>query len=74
MEGNTVVSKNITPDPSGIGKMTEAQFVTLLKTGQRPDGSMIHYPMEPYPLLSDTEVKAIYAYLKTVPPLATKSK
>ncbi|HNB82543.1 MAG TPA: hypothetical protein PLP14_10615 [Chitinophagaceae bacterium] len=70
MEGNVVNSMNITPDPeSGIGKYSEYEFMTLLHTGRRPDGKMVRYPMEPYPMLNEKELKAIYAYLKTVPPL-----
>ncbi len=34
-----VVVRNITPDPeTGIGKWTEAQIVTALRDGKRPDG------------------------------------
>jgi len=35
----------------------------------RPDASVIAYPMVPYPELSDDEARAIYAYLRTVPPI-----
>jgi mono/diheme cytochrome c family protein len=33
------VAPNLTPDPeTGLGKWTEAQIVTALQTGKRPDG------------------------------------
>src|SRR5438270_5738181 len=33
------VAPNLTPDPeTGLGKWTEAQIVTALRTGKRPDG------------------------------------
>ncbi len=68
MEGNVLTSPNITFDNnSGIGKYTEEQFIEIVKNGRRPDGTTTRYPMEPYSLLSDHEIKAIYAYLKTVP-------
>ncbi len=68
--GNIILSKNITPDKAtGIGNWTEEQFVTTLKTLRRPDGTMLRYPMMPYGMLTDGERKAIYAYLRTVPPI-----
>lgn len=35
----------------------------------RPDLSVIVYPMMPFPELSDDDARAIYAYLRTVPPI-----
>jgi mono/diheme cytochrome c family protein len=70
MNGETVVSTNITPDlETGIGRWTEADFLRALKQGVRPDRSPIVYPMERYDALADDELRAIYAYLRTVPPL-----
>ena len=67
-----VYSTNLTPDPvHGIGQWTEAQFIRALKEGFRPDGTVLRYPMELYGDLTDEEAGAIYAYLRTVPPLAT---
>lgn len=73
MEGNVMPSANITPDPeTGIGSWTEEQFVQTVKHGRRPDGTAIRYPMLPHTPLTDGEVKAIYAYLRTVPPIKNK--
>lgn len=58
---------NITP--AGIGQYTEADFVRVLREGRRPDGSPVD-SMMPYRLtreMTDVELKAVYAYLKTVP-------
>lgn len=58
---------NITP--AGIGHYSEADFIGVLRTGTRPDGSKIDSLM-PWRLtkeMTDVELKAIYAYLKTVP-------
>jgi hypothetical protein len=58
---------NITP--IGIGHYTEADFVNALRTGKRPGGTPIDTLM-PWRLtkeMSDVELRAIYAYLKTVP-------
>lgn len=58
---------NITP--TGIGRYTENDFITALRTGRRPDGSAIdkQMPWEHYQHMSDTELKAIYSYLQGVP-------
>lgn len=74
MEGNLVPSLNITFDKtSGIGNYSESDFLHTVKDGKRPNGTSVRYPMEPYSVLSDREVNAIYAYLKTVPVLSNKN-
>ncbi len=68
-DGNLIPSANITPDKeTGIGNWTEAQFLTAMKTGQTPNGP-VRYPMQPYAILDTAEIKAVWAYLQTVPPL-----
>jgi len=65
------VVANITP--TGIGHYTEAQFRTLMREGRRPSGAMIdtvNMPVRYTRLLTDEEIAAAYAYLKTVPPKA----
>src|SRR5262245_10791804 len=70
MNGRIVKTANITLDPeTGIGKWSEDEFVKLLRFGVRPDLSVIVYPMVPFPELSDADARAIYAYLRTVPPI-----
>ncbi len=70
LTGRIVKTANITPDQeTGIGKWSEDQFVRLLRSGVRPDATVIAYPMVPYPELSDAEARAIFAYLRTVPPI-----
>jgi len=68
LDGQTVATANLTPDEeTGIGKWSEADFVRALKRGFRPDGTLVRYPMDLFTELSDDEVGAIYAYLRTVP-------
>src|SRR5262249_37510991 len=66
---------NITPDPeTGIGKWTDAQIMTAIREGKRPDGSLIGPPM-PIPLyrgISDEDAQAMVAYLRTVKPIVNK--
>jgi mono/diheme cytochrome c family protein len=66
------VAPNITPDPeTGIGRWTDAQIATAIREGRRPDGTIIGPPM-PFALyrgLSDRDLAAMVAYLRTVPPV-----
>ena len=68
-DGSAIRSRNLTMDEeTGIGKWTEEEFVRAVKTGIVPNGqTALRPPMKPYADLSDGEVKAIYAYLKTIP-------
>jgi len=68
-----VVVPNITPDPeTGIGKWTEAEIVSALRNGNRPDGTVIGPPMPIrfYRLLSDRDAAAIAAYLRSLKPIS----
>ena len=58
---------NITP--SGIGHYSEADFMTALRTGKRPGGSPIDtlMPWKEFRNMNDVELKALYAYLRSVP-------
>jgi mono/diheme cytochrome c family protein len=68
--GRVVKTANITPDPeTGIGRWSEDEFVRAVRYGVRPDRSVLVYPMLPRPELTDEEVRAVYAYLRTVPPI-----
>jgi mono/diheme cytochrome c family protein len=61
---------NITPDlETGIGGWTDEQLVVAIRQGIRPDGSVMKgiMPFELYRHLSDDDVKAIVAYLRSVP-------
>lgn len=68
LRGRTVRSANITPDEeTGIGRWSEQDFKRAMRSGFRPDRTVIRYPMSPFPELSDEELSAMYAYLRTVP-------
>lgn len=73
--GFIAYSANITPDPAtGIGRWTDKQIIVAIRDGRRPDGSIIGPPMpiELYRHMSDRDVKAIVAYLRTVKPVRHK--
>lgn len=63
---------NITPDPdTGLGRWTEADFRRALREGRGPDGRHYYpsFPYAAYTQLSDADIGALWAYLKTVPPV-----
>ncbi len=63
---------NITPDnATGIGKWTEEQFLTMLRTGVGPDGKVRskHMPYAYYGLWDTLELKAVYAYIRSLQPV-----
>lgn len=66
-----IASANITPDPStGIGNYTEETFAKVLRAGYV--GARQLNPLMPWQFyngLTDEDIKAMYAYLKTVKPI-----
>ncbi|MDA8962204.1 cytochrome c [Congregibacter sp.] len=68
----TLYSTNITPDSqTGIGNWSLEEFTGAMRRGERPDGTHL-YPVFPYTSftkVSDEDIAAIYAYLKTVTPV-----
>lgn len=71
----SAVAPNITPDKAtGIGNWTDAQIVTAIRDGHRPDGSLIGPPMPMglYRDMSDQDAAALVAYLRSVKPVVNK--
>jgi mono/diheme cytochrome c family protein len=68
--GNSATSANITPDASGISYYDEALFIEVMRTGMVKARKLSpHMPTSEYKYLTDDELKAIYAYLRTIPPV-----
>jgi len=67
------VASNLTPDPTtGIGtRYTEAAFIATMRTGKKPNGTPIMPPMpsDVYQNMTDDDLKAIFAYLRTIKPI-----
>lgn len=72
MEGELVVTQNLTPHETGIGNWTKEQFIRAVRSGQKDGEEVLRYPMQPYVHLSEKEVGAIYDYLMTIPPIDNK--
>lgn len=69
---------NLTPDTTtGLGNWTEDVFINTLRTGKhlgQANGRQILPPM-PWPALAkmnDEDLRAIYAYLQSLPPVSNK--
>jgi mono/diheme cytochrome c family protein len=66
---------NISPDPNdGIGKWSEADFVTAMQKGTSPDGR--HYfpafPFNSYQRMRIEDVRDLFGHLKTLPAVPGK--
>jgi mono/diheme cytochrome c family protein len=71
----TFYAPNISPDPAdGIGRWTEAEFVTAVTTGISPSG--YHYfpafPYTSYAHAKRDDIRDLFAYLKTLAPVSGK--
>ena len=64
---------NLTPDVNtGLGIWTEEMFVKALRTGRHMGASRELLPPMPwfnYGKMTDTDLKAVYAYLRSIPPV-----
>jgi mono/diheme cytochrome c family protein len=65
---------NLTSDPTGIGNWTEAQFFKAIREGKYKgmDNTRSLLPPMPWPMyknMTDDELKAIFAYLKSTVPV-----
>lgn len=66
---------NLTPDDTGLGKWSEESFVAAIRSGKhlgvaRP--ILPPMPWQVYRNMSDSDLKAVYAYLRTVPKVANR--
>ena len=70
-----VQSANITPDKTGISYYDENRFIEALRTGLvmgRPLNPIM--PWDSYRHMTDEDLKAIFAYLRTVKPVVNRVK
>jgi mono/diheme cytochrome c family protein len=67
------IAANLTPDAAtGLGtRYTEATFIATMRTGKKPNGTPVMPPMpsDVYQNMTDEDLKAIFAYLKTIKPI-----
>jgi mono/diheme cytochrome c family protein len=72
----TIYSTNITPDAeTGIGRWSLEAFTRAMHEGVSRDGSHLFpaFPYDHFTKVSDDDVKAIYAYVMTQPPVRAEA-
>ena len=69
----TAVSRNLTPHESGLKNWSDAEIEKAIRDGVSRDGSALKPPMGYgfYKTMSDSDMKAIIAYLRSLKPLPT---
>ena len=68
-------ARNLTPDmENGLGYWSESDIVNAIRTGQRPDGSVLLPPMpwQDFSRLTDDDAHAVAAYLQSLPGVSHK--
>jgi cytochrome c553 len=64
---------NLTPDKSGLDVWTEDMFIRAIREGKHMGQSRPILPPMPWPVygkMTDDDLKAIFAYLKSIPPIS----
>lgn len=73
----TFYAPNISPDPThGIGRWSEADFVTAMRNGVSPDGRHLYpaFPYTSYQRMTASDLRDLFAYLRTLPAVADPSR
>jgi mono/diheme cytochrome c family protein len=68
----TFTSPNLTPDPETglLATWTEESFVKRLKSGRIHEGTPM--PWSSFAMMDEVDIRAIYRYLNTLPPIKNK--
>lgn len=74
MPFGVVYSANLTPDKdTGLGSWREAEFIKALRTGKHFGGNgrciLPPMPWMDFAHMTDEDLKAIFAYLRSIPPI-----
>lgn len=67
---------NISPDPAdGIGRWSEAEFVTAMLDGTSPDGRHYYpaFPYTSYQRMTAGDLRDLFAYIKTLPAVSGRA-
>jgi mono/diheme cytochrome c family protein len=69
-------TSNLTPDPeTGLGKWTEQNFIEAMRSGKHQGRGRPMLPPMPwfnYAKMTDADLKAMFAYLRTVPAIKNR--
>lgn len=74
IEGDPVFAyaRNLRSDrESGVREWTEEEFLQAVTSGVRPDSTVLtlHMPYAYYKFLTEDDLRAVYVYLRSVPPM-----
>lgn len=64
---------NLTPDATGLGSWTPETFIQAIRTGKHAGVGRDILPPMPwmgYALMTDDDLRAVFAYLKSLPPIS----
>ncbi|MBL8917833.1 MAG: hypothetical protein JNJ54_03155 [Myxococcaceae bacterium] len=70
-QGVEVYARNLTPDPNTGLTLSEDQFLLIMQTGtdkKNPSSSLLVMPWFEYRWMTTDDLKAVFAYLKAIPP------
>lgn len=73
----SLYAPNITPDPeTGIGRWSAEEFYQMMHTGRGRDGKLLYpaMPFASYTKVTRADSDAIFAYLRSVPPVRQASR
>ncbi|MEL1265721.1 cytochrome c [Pseudoxanthomonas putridarboris] len=70
-------ASNLTSHANGLAAWSEADFILSMRSGKRPDGSTIdgrYMPWRAVGHASDDELRAVWSYLRTLPPIDREAR
>jgi len=80
--GTVWYTRNLTPDPTTGLQLTEAQFLDAIRTGNNytcsagtcttDNSTLVVMPWNQYRWASTSDLEAVYAYLKAIPPVVNQ--
>ena len=71
----TSFTANLTPHATGLASWTEEMFVRAIREGRHMGQARPILPPMPWPMirnLNDVDLKSIFAYLRTIPPIENR--
>jgi len=71
-DGKLVRTPNLTPHVTDIQEWTEKDLKQVLTEGISRNNTFVAFPRPRYPQLNNQEIKALYAYLQSIPPIENK--
>lgn len=69
----TSYAANLTPDrETGLGKWTDRQIIRAIRQGVEDDGEKLMPPMPVYSRITNRDIRAIVAYLRSLKPVRNR--